>query len=131
MQWDQTKTAKAPEDETFSEMQMRHAVEMAKKVEQLAKQSYDDGLEASPFNPNQDVRTRAVTDIVHLVGVRHQVTIEEMRGFSKIRKIIRARQEAYCVLRDRGMTLQAIGDYFKRDHTTVMSGITRHQGRAK
>jgi len=131
MEWRANNSIKTAEDETFSEMQMRHAVELAKKVEQISKQFYEDGLEASPFNPNKDVRSRAITDIVKAIAVKNGVTFEEIRSYTRIRKVTRARQEAYCVLRDRGMSLQAIADYFKRDHTTVMSGITRHQGRVK
>jgi len=129
MEWRPREGIKTAEDETFSEMQMRHAVEIAKKVEQISKQFYEDGLKASPFNPNQSVRTQAITDIVHLVAMKHNVTDADIRGYTRVRKVAWARQEAYWTLRNRGMKLQAIGDYFKRDHTTVMTGISRHEER--
>lgn len=65
------------------------------------------------------------------VAMRHGVTVADLKGPSRRRKIARARQAAMWVLRHHAtLSLPKIGYLLgDRDHTTVMHGIAAHEGR--
>lgn len=61
---------------------------------------------------------------------RNGVTMAEVLGYSRKRGIVRARHDAmYAVRTLTGMTLEAIGDVFHRDHTTVVHAIKAVEAR--
>ena len=60
-------------------------------------------------------------DIERAVCQRFHLTVEQMRGPCRLRKIARPRQMAMYLCREMtGASLPQIGRHFRRDHTTVL-----------
>jgi chromosomal replication initiator protein len=60
-------------------------------------------------------------EIERAVCQRFHLTVEEMRGPCRLRKIARPRQMAMYLCREMtGASLPQIGRHFRRDHTTVL-----------
>src|SRR5947208_1568047 len=53
------------------------------------------------------------------------VTVSNLRGPSRARKYAFARFMAMRLLRDAGLSFESIGDYFHRDHGTVIHACER------
>jgi hypothetical protein len=66
--------------------------------------------------------------IKHEVALRNGVTVKDIMGRTRVRKITKARKEAmYEVFKETEYSLPTIGKVFGgRDHTTVISNILRH-----
>lgn len=64
------------------------------------------------------------------VALERGLTVDDLRGQRRHRKVAWARQEAMyeCALRTT-QSLVSIGRFFARDHTTVVYGIRRHAER--
>jgi chromosomal replication initiation ATPase DnaA len=62
---------------------------------------------------------------------RHGLTLEEVRSPRRDRVACRAREEAYAACVANGFTLTQIGQYVKRDHTTILNGLRRYRMRQK
>lgn len=77
------------------------------------------------------VMPKPVREIVQLIADRHGITVEDLIGESRVRRVTRPRQEAYAALYGTGRySLPLIGAWFGgRDHTSVRWGIGRHQER--
>lgn len=71
-------------------------------------------------------------DIVGPIARSHGVSVEALRGPSRLRHIVVARHEAMAALRATGRySYPRIGKFFGgRDHTTVIYGERRHHARA-
>ena len=67
--------------------------------------------------------------IVVQVSVLYGVSRADILGTSRLRHIIRARQHGYALSRQSSHSFNAIGDYFKRDHSTIINGIKTHEKR--
>lgn len=67
--------------------------------------------------------------IVVQVSVLYGVSKADIMGTSRLRHIINARQHGYALSRQSGRSFNAIGDYFKRDHSTIINGIKAHEKR--
>lgn len=66
------------------------------------------------------------------VCLMHRVTVAEVRGNSRSRKIIPARFEAmYRCRKELGKSLSELGKFFSRDHTTVMHAIQAYEARMR
>ncbi|MDR0915916.1 MAG: chromosomal replication initiator protein DnaA [Oscillospiraceae bacterium] len=80
-------------------------------------------------------KERAVTAeiILEETAVYFQLSAEELRGKSRVREIVRARQVAMYLIRTMTqLPLENIGDILGgRDHTTVMSGIRNVEAEQK
>ena len=62
-----------------------------------------------------------IHEIERTVCQRFHLTVEEMRGPCRLRKIARPRQMAMYLCREMtGASLPQIGRHFRRDHTTVL-----------
>lgn len=65
---------------------------------------------------------RAISVIAD-VGMSSGISAAEMIGPSRLRHIVRARQEAMLAVRERlDLSYTAIGQVFARDHTTIIAG---------
>lgn len=51
------------------------------------------------------------------------VSFQDVMGRSRLARDCMVRSEAYIKFRSEGLSLPAIGRFFNRDHTTVLSGI--------
>lgn len=51
------------------------------------------------------------------------VSFDDVIGRSRLARDCAVRSEAYLKFRNDGLSLPAIGRFFDRDHTTVLSGI--------
>lgn len=71
----------------------------------------------------------AVRDIAAMVAEKHSVTVDDLRAYSRVSNLVRARQEAFAVAWRAGHSLPEIGAYFRRDHKTVHHGVRRHEAR--
>lgn len=54
-----------------------------------------------------------------------QLSVDDLRGPSRLPHIVRARWEVMTILRRRGLSLVAIGRIVNRDNTTVSHGLRR------
>ena len=64
--------------------------------------------------------------IIEEVCRERDVPVEDILGDSRLRTITRARQECYHrIRRDTDLSLAQIGRIFKRDHTTIIHGISQ------
>jgi chromosomal replication initiator protein len=65
--------------------------------------------------------TASIRDIEQAVCQRFHLTVEQMRGPCRLRKIARPRQMAMYLCRELTQaSLPQIGRHFQRDHTTVL-----------
>lgn len=78
----------------------------------------------------------SLPQIVDEVATRRQISPCLIMSRSRARDAVEARQEAMAVAYskkkwngERKWSLTRIGDYFGRDHTTVMHGIDAHEKR--
>lgn len=75
------------------------------------------------------VRRPRMADIVAAVADKHDVTVADLKGPSRVKHIVAARFEAMARMYDLGIwSMPQIGRFFGRDHTTVLNGIRRHHG---
>jgi hypothetical protein len=63
--------------------------------------------------------------ILREVAKRHNITIDELIGPRRVKRLVDARIEAYHLLRERGYTLPQIGNRMNRDHTTILHGLRK------
>lgn len=76
--------------------------------------------EAPATNANVPAALRSeILRIAAQTGVR----VEEIMGRGRTPRVVLARQEAFSVARDLGLTLPQIARAFDRDHTTIRQGI--------
>jgi chromosomal replication initiator protein len=70
-------------------------------------------------------------DIERQVALRHALTVEDLRGPSRARRVAWPRQELmWRARRETRLSLPQIGDRLGgRDHTTVIHGVRAHQAR--
>lgn len=82
---------------------------------------------ALPRNNSQGVR-----DIMKEVCDLHGISLSDMLGPARFRRIVRARQHAMwlCHKRTR-FSFVRLGRFFQRDHSTVMHGIRAHEERTQ
>lgn len=64
-----------------------------------------------------------ISEIAFRVAAETGVTVAEMRTSTRVRSVARARQVAMFRARREGKTLEAIGRFFNRDHTTVLHAV--------
>lgn len=82
-------------------------------------------IERPPHRPT-------MREIAGLVAAGHGLTIEDLRGRSRVRQIVLSRQEAMALIRiNTSHSLPKIGRFFNRDHTTVLHGIRAYRGRVQ
>lgn len=83
----------------------------------------DEQLHGSPRETKHDIARR--------VAEQHKLTIEQLCGPSRLRRIVRPRQQAMAEMRETGRySTTQIGQFFGgRDHTTVMHATRRHAER--
>jgi len=68
--------------------------------------------------------------IVAEVAKKHRVSITELLGARRGRPLVQARHEAmYRLKTETLLSLPAIGQKLRRDHTSVMHGVARHRAR--
>lgn len=73
-------------------------------------------------------KRRTMKDIVQEVSQRHGVSVEEIMGSSTEQRVVRPRMEAYGIIRaELQHSFTMIGNFFGRDHTTILHGVRRYQ----
>lgn len=77
-------------------------------------------------------RPVTMEEVAEAVAKRHGLTLDDLCGHSKRRAVAWPRQEAFAEIYAKGLaSLPVIGQFFgERDHSTVHSGIRRHEERA-
>lgn len=76
------------------------------------------------------VTQRPARDIAAEVCLRRCVTLDELQGPSRLRRIAWPRQELMYRLRESGKSLTWIGNFLGgRDHTTIYHGANAHRNR--
>ena len=68
-----------------------------------------------------DVLRRAISRAAE----HHGVTVDEIKGRSRLGPVAAARQDAFLALRQAGWSFPRIGRAMGRDHSTVMHGVAR------
>ncbi len=76
-------------------------------------------------------RRISMREIAALVAERHGLSVEELRGPGRSRRLAHPRQEAFALIRKHtAVSLPQIGGYSGgRDHTTVLHGVRAHERR--
>lgn len=75
-------------------------------------------------------KSQPAIEIVKVVAAKHGVTVAQINGSRRYKKIVLAKQEAYYqVQRCKGWSLHRLGSYFNKDHTTILHGISAHMAR--
>lgn len=79
--------------------------------------------------PQRDYATRKrMADISKEVASAYGMTADALRGPMRTAYFAKARHEAFYLCQQQGFSLEQIGRFFGgRDHTTVMSGISREK----
>lgn len=68
----------------------------------------------------------SLNDIATAVAWRHEIRLDDIRRLTRARKYTRPRQIAMYLSRElTDETLEEIGGYFSRHHTTILWGIKR------
>jgi len=64
--------------------------------------------------------------LARMIGRRFGVTLTEIRGRRKAAMLVRARHLTWWMLRElTSASYPEIGSYFRRDHTTVIAGVSK------
>ena len=72
----------------------------------------------------------ASTAIIAEVAEKHGLTVKQLLGSRTDRTVAHPRHEAWWELRQRtSLSLPQIGRKFGRCHTTVLTGVRRHEAR--
>lgn len=85
--------------------------------------------------PEREEQLTAAQSIMRDVCRKHGLTMEELRGTTRRRDIVHARQECFYRMRTevtalgRPLSLPRIARLFGRDHSTIVHGIERHAQR--
>lgn len=80
-----------------------------------------------PPKPN----ARAYVKILHDVATRHDMTPDDVIGKCRSPRYVKARQEAFYLLRAAGYSMLQIGRFCNRDHTTVLHGANKYEAMLK
>ena len=116
----------------------RYVEAVARAHPELAPMIPDENDEPPPYDPypplptleHAGTWTAPMVVIARQVAAWHRVTVLALRGEGRSRKLVIARQEAfYRCRRELGRSLPQIGNFFGRDHTTVLHGIRAHASR--
>jgi chromosomal replication initiation ATPase DnaA len=83
------------------------------------------------------IACKTMNQIGALVAENHNLTVKDLKGQSRLRPIVAARQEAMWLMAEEirpsgtpRYTNAQIGGWFNRDHTTVIHGRRAHAKRA-
>ena len=85
--------------------------------------------------PEREEQLTAAQSIMRDACRKHGITMEELRGTTRRRDIVHARQECFYRMRTevtalgRPLSLPRIARLFGRDHSTIVHGIERHAQR--
>lgn len=84
----------------------------------------------TPWPPRKLAGARPMRQIAHEMAVRHELTLEDLKGPDRSKRIARVRFAAMAAIRHQtGFSFPQIGAFFGgRDHTTVMHAIRRASG---
>lgn len=82
-----------------------------------------------PFTiPPPSPSARRYVHVLHDVAMRHAMTIDELISPCRKPRYVKARQEAYYLLRQENYSYPQIAQFCgNRDHTTIMHGIRQHE----
>lgn len=64
-------------------------------------------------------------EVLHRVSAHYKLTPDDIRGPCRRKHFVRARRAVMEVLRERGLSLPAIGLIVNRHHTAVLHGLRR------
>lgn len=73
--------------------------------------------------------TRKMAAIVGEIASDNGLTLADIKSKTMAHAVSHPRQYAYAVLLDAGYSAAAIGRFFKRDHSTVLSGAEKARAR--
>lgn len=73
-----------------------------------------------------------MTDIVQLVAAKYKLTVEVIKGSGRSRDVVLPRQISQYLIRElTDHSLPEIGQYFGRDHSTIVHAINKVNGQMK
>ncbi len=72
---------------------------------------------------------RTMPDICQTHAREAGLTVADMRGYRRTQALAWTRQDAMRVMKLHGYSSLQIGAYFRRDHSTVLSGIKASEAR--
>lgn len=83
--------------------------------------------------PHMPPHLPTMREIAALVAERHGLTLDDLTGPVRKRRVAHPRQEAYSLIRATGRySLPRMGMFFgNRDHTTILDGLRNHEARVE
>jgi chromosomal replication initiator protein len=77
-------------------------------------------------------RAPTMREIAELVAERRGLTLEELRGSSRVHKVCHPRQEAMALIMAQGrFSYPQVGRFFDRDHSTVIHAVQAYAERVE
>jgi len=64
-----------------------------------------------------------VSAILRAIARQHQISADDILGWSRRKAIVRARWDFWAALYCSGFSVSAIGNRLGRDHTTILYGL--------
>lgn len=113
--------------ESLIEMELRHAKERAELVEQIRQDAYTAGLHDRVKPGSVSTPVSIMEQVTETVAMAHKVLPSELRGPSRFQHFKAPRRKIWAELYGRGYSLEQIGQFFGRHHTTILSGIENHK----
>ncbi len=114
-------------DESFLEMEMRHARERAELMERVRTEAYTAGLYDRTKPGSVATPSSLMEQLTEKVAMDFKVLPSELRGPSRFAHFTEPRRKVWTELQVRGYSLDQIGRFFGRHHTTILHGISEYQ----
>ena len=111
-------------DETWEQMEARHAAERAFLIRRIKEQNYELGAYGLPMQKGTTLHA-----VVASVAQSEGIPLPILLGRNRNKRVAKARAEAYAVAQRHGFRSTDIGRYFGRDHSTVLQVISTHSAR--
>lgn len=103
--------------ETLDQLERRHQLERRALAYALAK--------TGDQRAKRETRTGYMRTLTKFIARKHGVPVSDLVGPRRFSQYNEPRREIWARLKAKNYTLQQIGDYFNRDHTTILHGIQK------
>mgnify|MGYP000933061048 CR=1 FL=1 len=70
-------------------------------------------------------------EVLRFIAASYGFTLDQLKQRDRRPRTCEARNACYAYLRSQGWSLNKIGNYFRRDHTTVLWGLRPHDEKSK
>ncbi len=119
--------------ETLSEMLARHAQEVAALVARMTEDAHQDGmrdrLRAKSAMPRHSELVAIADAVAAEAHTSAALIVSHQHKHDKA--LIHGRRKCWFLAQQAGFSLNEIGSFFNRDHTSILNGIRKFQQHAR